>query len=210
MPAARAQDGRSGRAPGRRAPSGTPRRIASSNVARMPRALSRKESVRMPAPLTTSRSACRIASRNFVASPALRPPRAPFHSEHGTKESGPAQHEPAFEPSARFGDTAGQPPADRPEQTSLQQQLTTANRDCFDVTTVAGDALGRVGDDLDRRRRPQLAQPRHRDSEHGEVANVLAVVTARVDEDIHRAQLSSPSPATRASQRRCRRWTCPL
>ena len=38
--------------------------------------------------------------------------------------------------------------------------------------------------------------------EHGEVADVLAVVTARIDEDVHRVQLSLPSPATSASQRR--------
>ena len=70
-----------------------------------------------------------------------------LRSQHGADEPRPPQHEPLLEALARFGRDARQPPSDRPQQAGLQQQLTTAHRDCLDVTTVTSDTLRRVGDD---------------------------------------------------------------
>ena len=135
---------------------------------------------------------CRQERRR--ASAALRPPSAAFIASEA-----PARPGRRSTAAVRTGPMAARRRAGSQRRTGPSRRFSSSSRRPRTGTVATSPQWramrsGALVMTCDRRRRPQLAQPRDSDREHGEVANVLAVVAARIDEDVHRVQLSLAEP----------------
>ena len=84
--------------------------------------------------------------------------------------------------STRRHPSPGNPAIGAAEQMLRQKLPAPVDRHRFDGAAMTA-TTGRARQHANPRRRPQLAQPRDRDGEHRQVADVLAGVAARVDQN---------------------------